>query len=181
MDKSFVERWLEVTLFASRWLLAPFYLGLVIALGGLLVVFSRELFSEMSRVLIMKTQDAILMALSLIDLSLAGNLILIVTFSGYENFVSKIDAANQRDRPDWMGKVDFSGLKMKVIASIVAISAIALLRAFMQLLEPDSVFDRGKLIWLIVIHLTFVASGVLLATMDWIASRVEMAHTHHEP
>ncbi len=181
MDKSFVERWLEVTLFASRWLLAPFYLGLVVALGGLLIVFSRELFSEMSRVLSMQTQDAILMALSLIDLSLAGNLILIVTFSGYENFVSKIDAANQRDRPDWMGKVDFSGLKMKVIASIVAISAIALLRAFMQLLEPDSVFDRGKLIWLIVIHLTFVASGVLLATMDWIASRVEMAHTHHEP
>ena len=181
MEKSFVERWLEVTLFASRWLLAPFYLGLVVALGGLLVVFSRELFSEMSQVLIMKTQDAILMALSLIDLSLAGNLILIVTFSGYENFVSKIDAANQRDRPDWMGTVDFSGLKMKVIASIVAISAIALLRAFMQLLEPDSVLDRNKLMWLIIIHLTFVVSGVLLATMDWIASRVEMAHARHEP
>lgn len=181
MRKSFVERWLEVTLFASRWLLAPFYLGLVVALGGLLVVFSRELFSEMSQVLVMKTQDAILMALSLIDLSLAGNLILIVTFSGYENFVSKIDAANQRDRPDWMGTVDFSGLKMKVIASIVAISAIALLRAFMQLLEPDSVLDRNKLMWLIIIHLTFVVSGVLLATMDWIASRVEMAHTRHEP
>jgi uncharacterized protein (TIGR00645 family) len=181
MGKSFIERWLEVTLFASRWLLAPFYLGLVVALGGLLVVFARELFSEMSRVLTMQTQDAILMALSLIDLSLAGNLILIVTFSGYENFVSKIDAANQRDRPDWMGTVDFSGLKMKVIASIVAISAIALLRAFMQLLEPDSALDRNKLIWLIAIHLTFVVSGVLLATMDWIASRVEIAHTHREP
>ena len=71
-----------------------------------------------------------------------------------------------------MGTVDFSGLKLKVIASIVAISAIALLRAFMQLLEPDSPIDRGKLIWLVVIHLTFVVSGVILATMDWMASRV---------
>ena len=171
--KTTAERWLETMLFASRWLLAPFYVGLVVALGGLLVVFVREVVEEMSHIMTMKAEDAILMALSLIDLSLAGNLILLVTFSGYENFVSKMEAAKVGDRPDWMGTVDFSGLKLKVIASIVAISAIALLRAFMQLLEPDSTLDRSKLIWLVTVHLTFVISGVLLATMDWMASRVE--------
>jgi uncharacterized protein (TIGR00645 family) len=176
--KTVAERWLETALFASRWLLAPFYVGLIVALGGLLVVFARDVLEEMSHILVMKAEDAILMGLSLIDLSLAGNLVLLVTFSGYENFVSKMESAKKGDRPDWMGTVDFSGLKLKVIASIVAISAIALLRAFMQLLEPDSTLDRTKLGWLVAVHLTFVVSGVLLATMDWVASRVL---PHHPP
>ena len=111
------------------------------------------------------------MVLSLIDLSLAGNLLLIVVFSGYENFVSKIDTGDDEDRPAWMGTVDFSGLKMKLIASIVAISAIALLRAFMQLAEGEAIADR-TLAWLVGIHLTFVVSGVMLAVMDLVASKV---------
>ena len=171
MNKTAVERWLEAGLFASRWLLAPFYLGLVFALLGLLVVFARELYGEFSHVLTMRPQDGILMALSLIDLSLAGNLVIIVILSGYENFVAKIATPDRADRPDWLGGVDFSGLKMKVMASIVAISAIALLRAFMDLAEPDTTIDRSKLVWLIAIHLTFVISAVLLAAMDWLISR----------
>lgn len=171
--RTLAERWLETALFASRWLLAPFYIGLVGALLALLAVFAREVFSEFSHIMTMTAEDAILMALSLIDLSLAGNLIVLVTFSGYENFISKMESANVHDRPDWMGTVDFSGLKLKVIASIVAISAIALLRAFMELLEPATPLDRGKIVWLIAVHLTFVISGVLLATMDWLASKVE--------
>ena len=174
------ERLLETLLFASRWILAPFYLGLVVALCGLLFVFAREVFEEMRHILEMRAEDAILMALSLIDLSLAGNLILLVTFSGYENFVSKMESAHRADRPDWMGTVDFSGLKLKVIASIVAISAIALLRAFMQLAEPNSTLDANKIDWLLGLHLTFVVSGVLLASMDWIASRVLPHHTTGE-
>ncbi|MFA5599278.1 MAG: YqhA family protein, partial [Phenylobacterium sp.] len=102
------------------------------------------------------------------------NLLLIVIFSGYENFVSKIDTANHEDRPSWMGTVDFSGLKMKLIASIVAISAISLLKAFMQLSEGEGVSERS-LLWLVVIHITFVVSGVLLALMDWLAARAD----HH--
>lgn len=178
--KGAIEHWLETGLFASRWILAPFYVGLVAALIGLLVVFIREIVVAAMHILTMKTEDAILAALSLIDLSLAANLVLLVTFSGYENFVSKMEAARAGDRPDWMGTVDFSGLKLKVIASIVAISAIALLRAFMQLLEPDSTLDRTKLVWLVAVHLTFVVSGVLLATMDWLASRVIEPHAHEE-
>ncbi|MBC7496168.1 MAG: TIGR00645 family protein [Sphingomonadaceae bacterium] len=163
-----VERALEATLFASRWLMAPFYLGLVAALAGLLVVFCRDLVTELAHLATMTPDNAILMALSLIDLSLAGNLLLIVAYSGYENFVSRIDVAND-DRPDWMGTVDFSGLKMKLIASIVAISAIALLKSFMALDEGP--LDPVRLGWMVGIHLTFVVSGVLLALMDHLNDR----------
>ncbi len=126
-----IEGPLEAVLFGSRWLMAPFYLGLVAALAGLLWVFVDELVRELAHLPTMKPDDAVVMALSLIDLSLAGNLILIVIFAGYENFVSRIDAAHEADRPGWMGKVDFSGLKIKLIASIVAISAVALFKTFM--------------------------------------------------
>lgn len=170
--KPLAERWLESGLFKARWLMAPFYVGLVIALAGLVVVFFNEAVHEFSHIATMTPEEAILMVLSLIDLSLAGNLLLIVIFSGYENFVSKIDTADHEDRPGWMGTVDFSGLKMKLIASIVAISAIALLRAFMRLSEGEAIADRS-LMWLVVIHLTFVVSGVLLALMDWLASKTD--------
>ena len=114
-------------------------------------------------------EAGILMALSLIDLSLAGNLLIIVIFSGYENFVSRIHSAAHEDRPAWMGTVDFAGLKMKLIGSIVAISAIALLKTFLEI--GDHPPDPTMLFWQVVIHLTFVATGVLLAVMDAIASR----------
>jgi uncharacterized protein (TIGR00645 family) len=163
------ERRLEEILFASRWLMAPFYLGLVVALWALLFVFLRELVHEISLLPEMNAEGAILMALSLIDMSLAGNLMLIVIFSGYENFVSRFDVGDLADRPAWMGKVDFSALKLKLVSSIVAISAIALLRAFMKIgSEPLNETELG---WLILVHLTFVTSGVLLALMDFLASR----------
>jgi uncharacterized protein (TIGR00645 family) len=166
------ERLLEISLFRSRWLMAPFYVGLVVALAALLVVFVNEAVHELSGLFSMSPEDAILMALSLIDLSLAGNLLLIVVFSGYENFVSKIDTGDDEDRPGWMGTVDFSGLKMKLMASITAISAIALLKAFMKLAEGEGVDDR-HLAWLVGIHITFVVSGVLLALMDWLSSKTD--------
>jgi uncharacterized protein (TIGR00645 family) len=163
------ERWLEAVLFGSRWLMAPFYLGLVFALAAMLYVFVIELATELMHITTMKPEGAILMALSLIDLSLAGNLILIVVFSGYENFVSKIDIGAHEDRPAWMGTVDFSALKLKLVASIVAISAISLLRAFMKIGEGP--LDQANLKWRVIIHLTFVVSGVLLALMDLLSSR----------
>ena len=163
------ERWLEATLFASRWLMAPFYLGLVIALAAVLVVFVTELASELSHLTNMTPEGAILMGLSLIDLSLAGNLLLIVIFSGYENFVSKLDVSDREDRPVWMGTVDFSALKLKLVSSIVAISAISLLRSFLQI--GDAPLDEAVLRWRVIVHLTFVTSGVLLALMDFLSSR----------
>jgi uncharacterized protein (TIGR00645 family) len=168
-----IELILERVLFASRWLLAPFYLGMVVALGLLLFVFVRELTAEVSHIGALDPEGGILLALSLIDLSLTGNLLLIVMFSGYENFVSKIDTADHEDRPSWMGTVDFSGLKLKLIASIVAISAIALLRTFLTLGDPNSAIGSERVRWMVVIHLTFVVSGVMLAVMDWLTSKTE--------
>ena len=120
----------------------------------------------------------LLTALGLIDLSLAGNLVVIVIFSGYENFVSKINTENAEDRPSWMGTLDFSGLKMKLIGSIVAISAISLLRAFMALTEQGTVLDAPRLRWMLMLHLTFVVSGLLFAAMDWVGNRAEKPKEH---
>jgi uncharacterized protein (TIGR00645 family) len=167
----FLERLIERTLFASRWVMAPFYLGLAVALLLLLIKFLQELFHTVPNVFALSEANLVLSILSLIDLSLAGNLLLLVIFSGYENFVSKIDNAGHKDRPEWMGKVDYSGMKLKLVASIVAISAIQLLRAFMNIEQRDNI----ELAWLVGIHLTFVVSGVLLAWMDRLT---ESAHGH---
>mgnify|MGYP000910351561 FL=1 len=167
-----LEARFEKFLFASRWLMAPMYLGLVVALGMLLVVFTKEIFYYLPQIMDMKGEDVILVVLTLIDLTLAANLLLIVLFSGYENFVSKFDFDTGADRPGWMGTVDFSGLKMKLIASIVAISAIDLLKWFMGIEETtDAAMMDRKLFWLVVIHLTFVVSGVLMALMDWLGAK----------
>jgi uncharacterized protein (TIGR00645 family) len=122
----------------------------------------------------MSSDQVILVILTLIDLSLAGNLLLIVLFSGYENFVSKLDIEDTTDRPPWMGTVDFSGLKMKLIASIVAISGIHLLKRFMEIGETETPLDEPQLMWLVIIHLTFVGSGVLLALMDWLTAQTKV-------
>ena len=174
--KPWAETTFERNLFRARWLMAPFYLGLVAALVMLLVVFVRELIYYVPQAFApghgMSSNDVILAVLSLVDLSLAGNLLLIVMFSGYENFVSKLDLDGETDRPPWMGTVDFSGLKMKLIASIVAISGIHLLKLFMSLGKPDTTYSASPetMRWMVIIHLTFVASGVLLALMDWLTS-----------
>ena len=174
-----LERGLELLLFASRWLLAPLYLGMIVALGLILVVFFRELFEQLAHAGTLNAEGSILLALSLIDLSLTANLLLIVIFSGYENFVSRLHIGNHEDRPSWMGTVDFSGLKLKLIASIVAISAIALLRAFLPLGDRDVPVEGNRVFWMVTIHITFVVSGVLLALMDWITSKSE-ARAHSE-
>ncbi|MDE1934918.1 TIGR00645 family protein [Bradyrhizobium sp.] len=158
-----VEQGFESILFNSRWLMAPFYLGLVISLAALLLKFCILLWEFVVHMPSAKETDIILGVLSLIDVSLTGNLILIVVFSGYENFVSRIDPGGHPDWPDWMTKVDFAGLKQKLLASIVAISAIQVLKAFMNI---DAVFDAQKLAWLVAVHLVFVISTLMLALSD---------------
>lgn len=170
-SRSKMEREFERALFSSRWLMAPFYLGMVLALALILFVFVRELVMELAHIPNVDAEAGLLLALSLIDLSLTGNLLLIVMFSGYENFVSKIHIAGHEDRPSWMGTVDFSGIKLKLIASIVAISGVALLRSFLTLGDLDTPIDTHRIGWMVAIHLTFVVSGVLMAVMDWITSK----------
>jgi uncharacterized protein (TIGR00645 family) len=158
-----VENGLESLLFNSRWLMAPFYLGLVVSLAVLLLKFCMMLWEFIVHAAGSKESDIILGVLSLIDISLTGNLILIVVFSGYENFVSKIDPGGHPDWPDWMTKVNFGGLKQKLLASIVAISAIQVLKAFMNI---DTLFEPQKLAWLVGVHLVFVVSAFMLAMSD---------------
>jgi uncharacterized protein (TIGR00645 family) len=160
-----IERLLEKFLFASRWLLAPFYVALVVSLAGLLLKALQELWHFITHAVTATESDVILGVLSLIDLTLTGSLIVIVVFSGYENFVSKIDESAHRDWPEWMGKIDFTGLKLKLLSSIVAISAIQLLKSFMNI---RNVSDRDVM-WLVIIHVVFVASGILLAWTDKIS------------
>lgn len=159
------EHLIERGLFASRWLMAPFYVGLVGALLILLYSFVAELLHFLVNISDITPDKAVLGVLSLIDLSLAGNLLLIVIFSGYENFVSKFNLKDHEDRPEWQGTVDFSALKLKLVASIVAISGIHLLKIFMNIKD---IADR-EVQWMVIIHLVFVVSGVLLALMDKIA------------
>ncbi|WP_454915443.1 TIGR00645 family protein [Xanthobacter sediminis] len=158
-----VERLIEMILFRSRWIMAPFYLGLVIGLLVLLFKFGSEVVHFVTHAVGASESDTILGILALVDLTLTGNLVLIVIFSGYENFVSKIDPEGHPDWPEWMTRVDFTGLKQKLLASIVAISAIQLLKAFMDL--PKG-YSQDTLTWLVIIHVVFVGSSLVLAWSD---------------
>jgi uncharacterized protein (TIGR00645 family) len=164
-----VLRVIEAVLFNSRWIMAPFYFGLVIALAVLFLKFLRMLWEFILHAPGAKSSETILDALSLIDVTLVGNLILIVVFSGYENFVSRIDTSANSTWPIWITKIDFAGLKQKLLASIVAISAIHVLEAFLNI---DSSFDATKMTWLVAVHLVFVISALLLAISDrWTADK----------
>ena len=154
-------------LFQSRWLLAPFYVGLVVGLFGLLIHFIRQLVEFVVHHAEPRPRsDVILGILALIDVVLVGNLVLIVIFSGYENFVSRFDVESH-DRPEWMTKVDFGGLKMKLLSSIVAISAIQVLKAFMNVTS----YDDKKLWWMAGIHLVFLCSMLVAAISDRISEK----------
>jgi uncharacterized protein (TIGR00645 family) len=158
-----IARGAETALFNSRWLMAPFYIGLIVSIVVLLLKFVRMLWEFILEAPGAKSTDTILGVLSLIDVVLVANLILIVVFSGYENFVSRIDTSNYPNWPAWMTKIDFAGLKQKLLASIVAISAIHVLEAFLNI---DHAFDATRMTWLVAVHLVFVISALLLAMSD---------------
>ena len=165
-----LENALESSMFASRWFMAPVYVVLSLSLAVIMLKVVQEFMHNVPLMITMDIRNLLLFVLHIVDLALIGNLVLMILFAGYENFVSKIDVAkNSVDKPSWMGKVDFSGLKLKLISSIVAISGINLLEAFMSLKDHT---DR-EIKWQIIIHAVFIASGVLLALMDWIASKTK--------
>jgi uncharacterized protein (TIGR00645 family) len=172
-----IERRVEVLIFGSRWLLAPFYLGLVAALALLLVKFAKEFIHFVPLVFFADETDVIIGLLSLIDVVMVANLLIIIVFAGYENFVSRINTEDHEDRPTWMGHVGFAELKMKLIGSIVAISGIELLKAFMHV---ESMTNE-QLGWKVGIHMTFVVSGVLFAVMDRITADKKTPHAGPAP
>ena len=165
-----IEHAAERLLFASRWVLAPFYVGLVVALIVILIKFFEEVWHIVTHIASVEGEQLILSILALLDLTLLANLVLIVIFAGYENFVSKISTARYaEDRPTWMGHVDFSGLKMKLIGSIIAISAIGLLQDFTEAGTPE--FTQQEQLWRVILHVTFLLSGIAFAFMDWLGEK----------
>lgn len=162
-----LETILESLIFKSRWLLAPFFVGLILAIFVLLIEFMRELAHLIPILLGGSARELLVAVLTLVDLALVASLLLVIIFSGYENFVSKIGVDAHEDRPAWMGKVGFSDLKLKLMGSIVAISAIELLKAFVYV---QQLTDK-QLAWKVGIHLTFVTSGVLFAVTDRLTDR----------
>lgn len=157
-----MERFLENSMYAARWLLAPIYFGLSLALLALALKFFQEIFHILPHVLEMAEAELILVLLSLIDMALVGGLLVMVMISGYENFVSQLDIDEGKEKLDWLGKMDSGSLKLKVAASIVAISSIHLLRMFMEVQK----IDNDKLFWYVVIHMTFVVSAFVMGYMD---------------
>ena len=159
------ETAMESVLFRSRWLLAPFFFGLIVAILALLLEFAKELLSLVTGLLAMNGSELIVSILTLVDAALIASLLLIIAFSGYENFVSRIGVGEHEDRPAWMGKVGFADLKIKVMGAIVAISAVELLKGFINVDD----YTNQELAWKVGIHVTFVVSGVLFAITDRIA------------
>ena len=167
-----MEKLIERSLFASRWLLAPIFLGLALALVALIIKFFQELIHTLFSVVSMSEAELILHILSMIDMALVGSLIVMVMFSSYENFVSKIDLEEGDEKLDWLGKLDSGSLKLKVAASIVAISSIHLLQKFMKVQS----IDGEHLMWYVIIHMTFVVSALMLAFLDKIAFASHREH-----
>jgi uncharacterized protein (TIGR00645 family) len=163
-----LEYFIENFLFQSRWLLVPFYIGLALSVLLLLVKFVGEFIHLALIINTVSVQMIVIDILHLIDLSLIASLLIIITLSGYESFVSKIDIKEGGDKLSWMGKIGFSELKIKLIASIVAISAIDLLAVFLNMSE----YSEKELFWKVVIHFTFVVSGLLFALTDYISNRM---------
>ncbi len=157
-----MERLIEKAMYTARWLLAPIYFGLAFALLALAIKFFQEVFHIMPAVFALSEADLILKLLSLIDMALVGGLLVMVMLSGYENFVSRLDVAEGEEKLDWLGKIDSGSLKMKVAASIVAISSIHLLRMFMDAQQ----IAAEKLMWYVIIHLTFVFSAFAMGYLD---------------
>ncbi|MCH8313362.1 MAG: TIGR00645 family protein [Nitrospinae bacterium] len=168
-----IEHIIEVVIFRSRWLLAPFFLGLIVGIILLLIKFIQELVHLSTHVITATDTDIIIGILTLVDMSLVGSLLLMIIFSGYEIFVSKIDVAEHADRPEWMGKVDFGGLKLKVIGAIVAISAIDLLKTFVEISDEPTDGNTESYFWKVTFHMAFVLSGVIFAWMDRISAETK--------
>jgi uncharacterized protein (TIGR00645 family) len=157
-----VEKIIERTMYASRWLLAPIYFGLSLSLLALGIKFFQEIIHTVPHLIEITEADLVLKLLALIDLALVGGLLVMVMLSSYENFVSRLDIGEDAEKLSWLGKMDAASLKNKVASSIVAISSIHLLRLFMEAQEVAN----DKLMWYVIIHLTFVASAVAMGLLD---------------
>jgi uncharacterized protein (TIGR00645 family) len=160
-------------LFASRWLLTPFYVGLVVSLVGLLYKGAYHVYEIVQALPSSGEDDVILGALSIIDLTLTASLVVLVIFSGFANFVARVDVEEHRDWPHWMVGIDFGELKLKLMASITAIAAIKLLESYMNV---GHVSDRDLMFQMGLFGL-FVVAALILAIAERVGDKPD-AHGH---
>ena len=158
-----MESIFEKIFYSARWILAPLFLGLSVGLLALTLKFFQEAWHVLPHVFELSESDLVLSLLSMIDMGLVGGLIVMVMYSSYENFVSRLDLdQHDSERLGWLGKMDAGSLKNTVAASIVAISSIHLLRIFMNI----ETIGNDKLMWYVIIHLTFVFSALVMCWID---------------
>jgi uncharacterized protein (TIGR00645 family) len=170
-----MTRFVEAIIFNSRWLVAPFLLGLVVGLAALALKFLIKLADFVMQIPTAPPADVIVGILTLVDLTLIANLIVIVICSSYENFLTHIDPAKHPDWPEGLIKIGFSGLKQKLLGSIAAIAAVNVLEWFMDI---ERHADNTKLAWVVGILLAFAVSMLILAIADRLSDQNEnRAHT----
>jgi uncharacterized protein (TIGR00645 family) len=157
-----MERLVERTLVAARWLLAPLYLGLALLLVLFIVQFFQDLWHASLGVLEASKAQLIIEALGMVDLALVASLIVMVMLSSYANYLSRLDIERVSAQLIWLAKLDAGSIKVKVAVAIVVISAIDLLQAFLEIED----IANDKLLWRVIVHLTFVTSALALAWLD---------------
>lgn len=177
-------------IFASRWLQLPLYLGLIVAQAVYVVLFIQELLhlvpilwdpnalSSSAAVLgvekASKEVVVMLVVLSLIDVVMISNLLIMVIIGGYETFVSRLDLEGHPDQPEWLSHVNANILKVKLATAIIGISSIHLLKTF---ISADSMSDKA-LLWQTIIHVTFILSAIAIAWIDRLLSHSTAAAKH---
>ncbi|MFF9040236.1 IS21-like element helper ATPase IstB [Streptomyces sp. NPDC014892] len=171
---------LGYALFATRWLQAPLYFGLVAAQGVYVYKFFNELWTLIVRCVSGSATETYVMlaVLKLVDVVMIANLLIMTIVGGYETFVSRIGLQGHRDQPEWLSHVNSNVLKVKLATAIVGISSVHLLQMFVDVHHTS----HHALLWGTVIHMAFIASAVLLAYMSGPMLREDKGHgTHHDP
>jgi uncharacterized protein (TIGR00645 family) len=167
-----MQQIIEKIIFISRWGLVPIYLALCLGIFVLIYEAFKEFLHLIPHLDSVNTNEATLFLLHLIDLALIGNLILMVVFVGYEHFVAKLKIIdNSGYHPTWMKKIDFSALKQRLMSAFIVISGVNLLEAFFHIENLVDDMSQQKLLWMVVIHLAFVVSALLLAIMKFLEEK----------
>lgn len=175
------EDYLERSIFAVRWVLVPGYLVLAVALIILAYKSVGELFRFVSGAGSLDETGIVAQTLSIVDLILVMNLVLMVIFVGYINFVSKIHPQKEEDRPQWMDTLDYSGLKVQLIGSIIAIASVKLLRLYIDIGDDTAIAAAQRITWLIAIYLTLIGAILILAIVNRLKVHAPHAEEKSQP
>jgi uncharacterized protein (TIGR00645 family) len=159
------------TIFLSRWLQAPLYLGLIVAQGVYVVHFWKELVHLVGDFGSFGETEIMLIVLGLVDVVMIANLLVMVIIGGYETFVSRIRMDGHPDQPEWLSHVNPNVLKVKLAMSIIGISSVHLLKTFIEAGEPNTHVTTDQMLWQTIIHMAFIVSAVALAFIDSMAAR----------